>query len=113
LLTKLTASHEAKEKVRKAKIRSQKAIVGDMDPLLSALADIDMLTQEKKKVTEHTSMKKHGAGKKKTSSERKRMNSDLNDVSLFKKVTSHEKFMQSPVSAIKDHVKYMMSMETT
>ena len=38
----LNTSHKAKEKIRKAKLRSQKPIVGDINPLLSALADIDI-----------------------------------------------------------------------
>merc|ERR1711973_868040 len=76
LLTKLTASHEAKEKVRQAKIRSQKAIVGDMDPLLSALTDINEgLVKQQTTAHENVSMSKP-PGKKKSSSERKRIAAD-------------------------------------
>ena len=113
LLTKLTASHEAKEEVRKAKIRSQKAIVGDMDPLLTALQDIHALTAVKSKQTDKQTDGQQGTGKKRSAREKRRMNSDLNDINLFKKVTEHEKFVQSPMSAIQDHVKYMMQMEAT
>jgi len=112
LLSKLTASHAAKEEVRKAKIRSQKAIVGDMDPLLSALQDIHVLNNNKGLEAEN-SAPANSRGKKKSAREKKRIASDLNDINLFRKVTEHEKFVQSPVAAIQDHVKYMMSMETT
>lgn len=44
MLLELSASHEAKMELKKAKRRAETVIVGDMNPLLDALTDITVKT---------------------------------------------------------------------
>jgi len=115
-VSKLSSSHEAKEKIKKAKIRSQTAVVGNMEPLFDALVDISSQKTTKSSKKVHFEKEKESKTslvnkKKKISSERRRHQSDINDVALFQQVVSHPKFQESPLAAITDHVKYLIQKE--
>ncbi|XP_047138617.2 ribosome biogenesis protein SLX9 homolog [Hydra vulgaris] len=99
-LSKLVASHETKCKTKRAQIRAQTVIVGDLDPLLDALSDIKP-TEKKAEIK----IKPLTERKKKISSEKKRMQSDFNDITLFHQIFSQPTFKQDPLTVVNDHIK--------
>jgi len=107
-VAKLSASNDAKEKLKKTKLKSQTVIVGNMEPLFDALTDI---VQQAGSVNKKKKSVKVVNGKKKISSEKTRIKADMNDIDLFQKVASHEKFIENPMLAIADHIKYMLEKE--
>lgn len=111
-VSKLTVNEEARTKLKNAKRKSQTAIVGNMDPLLDALVDISEASiTEKKNVKPQKNSKPARECKKKIASEKSRQQSDVNDIALFQKILTHQKFQEDPLFAISDHVKYLMQRE--
>ncbi|XP_066911661.1 uncharacterized protein [Clytia hemisphaerica] len=126
LINKLKKSGEAKEKIQRAKQKAQTPVVGNMDPLLDALSAIVDESGINLNASEHETHQKktkkakghRAAGntqnikrKNKHPSEKARYHSNMRDMEIFQRVTTHPKFTGNPVNAISEHVKYLMQQE--
>ncbi|KAK3736116.1 hypothetical protein QZH41_013537, partial [Actinostola sp. cb2023] len=102
----LHGNKAVEESIKKAEKRSKTVIVGDMEPLLSALPTVTLPQANKRdKNQEHT-------GKRSKLSKTSRHKLQIAEIEHFQQVLNHPAYQSNPVSAISEHLKLAIQRET-
>ncbi|XP_015750444.1 PREDICTED: ribosome biogenesis protein slx9-like [Acropora digitifera] len=110
-LKKLHAGRKLDEEQKKAKKRAQTPIVGDLEPLLSALSTIKIpeINRDQKKANNSAETGKRPKGNKMSRKARQAL--QAREVAHFQKVLQHPAYQANPLAAISEHIKTAIQRE--
>ncbi|XP_031558201.1 ribosome biogenesis protein slx9-like [Actinia tenebrosa] len=105
-LKKLHGTRAVEESIKRAEKRAQTVIVGDMEPLLSALPTIALPKTSKE--NSNTNQENSKKNKLSRATRQKQQNADIEH---FKQVLKHPSYQSNPISAISEHLKIAVQRE--
>ncbi|XP_029196320.2 ribosome biogenesis protein slx9-like [Acropora millepora] len=110
-LKKLHAGRKLDEEQKKAKKRAQTPVVGDLEPLLSALSSIKIpeINRDQKKANNSAETGKRPKGNKMSRKARQAL--QAKEVAHFQKVLQHPAYQANPLAAISEHIKTAIQRE--
>ncbi|KAL9959241.1 hypothetical protein ACROYT_G036338 [Oculina patagonica] len=112
-LQKLHAGRLVEEKSKKAKERAKTVVVGDMEPLLSALPTINIpeLSTRSSKTADNSDGNEKPTRKKSKMSKKARQALQASEIAHFQQVLKHPAFKANPLAAISEHIKNAVQKE--
>ncbi|KAM7444087.1 hypothetical protein ABFA07_007268 [Porites harrisoni] len=110
-LKKLHAGRRVEEDSKKAKQRAQTVVVGDMEPLLSALPTINI-----PELVRSTKSTDNSGGSEKPKKKNKMRNKarqalQASEIAHFQQVLQHPAYKANPLAAISEHIKNAVQRE--